>query len=338
MLKYKDITIVDLEVSTLCNAACPDCPRNLRGYEVSDPSYILRSLSLEDVQNLFTKEFIKQLKQFKIIGNHGDFITCRDGLKIIQYLYDCNPTMSIYISTNASGQPHIWEKLALIPTLIVGFRIDGLEDTHSMYRQYTDYDLIINNAKKFINAGGCAIWEMIQFDFNGHQIDQARALSKQLGFDNFSVVDQGRNKMPVFSREGNFIRNIGRPEHDNTIQDLLNARQYIIDNHVEHHQQRKNNTVSKKINCEAKQHNSIYIQVNGQVYPCCWTGFFPDLNVERTGNDQIKELSLGNNAFDVGLENAINWFADLEQSWKIPTVAQGRPFICNQTCGESGCN
>ena len=207
-----------------------------------------------------------------------------------------------------------------------------------MYRQYTDYNLIVNNAKKFINAGGHAVWEMIKFDFNAHQIDQARALSKQLGFDNFSVIDQGRNKMPVFSREGNFTRNIGRPEHDNTIQDLINARQYIIDNHIEHHQQHKNNAVSKKINCEAKQYKSIYIQVNGQVYPCCYTGFFPDLNVEKTGNDQIKELSFGNNAFDVGIENAINWFADLEQSWNIPTVAQGRPFICNQTCGESGCN
>ena len=280
-------------------------------------------------------KFVEQLKEFRIVGNHGDFITCRDGLKIIQYLYDCNATMPIHISTNASGQPNIWEKLALIPTLTVGFRIDGLADTHSMYRQYTDYDLIMKNAAKYIAAGGKALWEMIKFDFNSHQFDQARELSEQLGFKEFILYDQGRNTMPVFTREGNFVRNIGAVTHNYTIKELIDARRSATIDHVEFQQQHKKNTVPKNISCVAKKNKSIYISVDGRVYPCCWTAFFPELNLARPGNDQIKELSVGNNAFEVGIECAIDWFNQLENTWTIATVSQGRSLICNETCGQA---
>jgi len=335
VITYQEITSVDLEISTLCNSSCPDCPRNLRGYDFEDPPYVLHSLTLQEVKDLLPAKFVEQLKVFKIIGNYGDFITCRDGLQIIQYLYDCNSTMPIHVSTNASGQPNIWEKLALIPTLTVKFRIDGLADTHSIYRQYTDYDLIMKNAAKYISAGGKANWEMIKFDFNSHQIDQARELSKQLGFKDFILHDQGRNKMPVFTREGNFVRNIGRPEHNHTIQELIHARHSATVNHVEFQQQHKKNTVPKNINCMAKKNKSIYISVDGRVYPCCWTGFFPELDLVRPGNDQIKDLSVGNNAFEVGIENAIDWFNQLEKTWTIATVSQGRSLICNETCGRT---
>ena len=338
MLTFNEITAVDLEVSTLCNASCPDCPRNLRGYELTDKRFPLHALTLKEVQALLPVEFIQQLKDFQIIGNHGDFVTCKDGLQIVQYLYNSNPKMSIYISTNGSGQPHIWETLGKIPTLKVGFRIDGLIDTHEIYRRYTNYDLIIKNAKKFIAAGGYAIWEMIKFDHNCHQIDQARELSHQLNFQQFIIHDLGRNKMPVFDRHGNFVRNIGQSDLDiKDINILIQSRQHIIDNHVEWHRQCKQNTVSREIDCLTKKTKKIYIAVNGQVYPCCWTGFFPDSVIERTGNEQIKELSQNNNAFEVGIKRAVEWFTKLEQAWNIPRVVDGRPFICNNTCGKSNC-
>ena len=288
-----------------------------------------------DVQTLLSAGFLKQIKHVLINGNHGDFITCKDGLKIIEYLHNSNPTMQIVISTNASGQPSIWEHLGKIPRLKVMFRLDGLEDTHSIYRRYTDYNLILENAKKFIAAGGNAEWAMIRFDHNKHQIDLAKDLSKQLGFKSFNVVDQGRNKMPVFDRRGDFVRNIG--DFDLDIKDisvLINNRQHIIDNHVVWHDTVKENTQSADcIDCKIKQPQQIYIQSNGQIYPCCWTGFWPDLNHQKTGNEQIRELATNNNAFEVGIEAAIEWFGKLEQTWDIPTVAQGRSYICNETCG-----
>lgn len=336
MFRYEEITSIHLEISSLCNAACPDCPRNLRGYDILEGQIFLpRAMSLSDIQTLLPEQFLKQIKNILINGNHGDFITCRDGLEIIEYLHNSNPTMQIVISTNASGQPDIWQHLGKIPRLKVMFRLDGLEDTHSIYRRYTDYNLILENAKKFIDAGGNAEWTMIRFDHNKHQIESANSLSKQLGFKSFTVVDQGRNTMPVFDRRGNFVRNIGNVNVDIAdIKILVDNHQRIVDNHITWHTEIKEKTQSADcIDCKIKQPRQIYIQSNGQVYPCCWTGFWPDINRQRTGNEQIKELATNNNALEVGIKTAIEWFDKLEKTWTIPTVAQGRSYICNETCG-----
>ena len=66
--------------------------------------------------------------------------------------------------------------------------IDGLEDTHSYYRQGTNWKKIINNAKSFISSGGRAVWQFIPFAHNEHQIKSCIRLSQQLGFKEFKTA------------------------------------------------------------------------------------------------------------------------------------------------------
>jgi MoaA/NifB/PqqE/SkfB family radical SAM enzyme len=179
MLNYKEIRRVHLEISTRCNAACPECPRNFRGVDIVD-TYPVCDMSLQQAQKIFTIPFLQQLDQILINGNYGDFITARDGLAIVEYFRTSNSQLKIIISTNGSGRPNIWQRLGELD-VEVQFRLDGLADTHHLYRQYTDFDLIIDNATKFIKAGGNATWAMIKFDHNKHQIAQAETLSKSLG-------------------------------------------------------------------------------------------------------------------------------------------------------------
>ena len=47
MITYQDIKHVHLEISTRCNAACPDCPRNLRGVDVVE-GYPLHDMRLDE--------------------------------------------------------------------------------------------------------------------------------------------------------------------------------------------------------------------------------------------------------------------------------------------------
>jgi MoaA/NifB/PqqE/SkfB family radical SAM enzyme len=331
MIDYDKIAHVHLEISSRCNAACPDCPRNLRGFDIEGQDFVVHDMSIEEFRTIFSAEFLQQLKGFLINGNHGDFVTCRDALEIIEYICECNPALPIEISTNASGQPKIWSKLGSHPNVTVVFRIDGLKDTHHTYRQYTDFDLIMKNATNFIAAGGQARWAMIKFDHNEHQIEECRHLSKQLGFARFDLVDVGRNSMPVFDREGNFLRLIGNPENPMTdIKQMLFTREMGIKNQEQ--VKYRNVAPAKKIECQATGAQSIYVQSNGQVYPCCWTGQAPDTNLANHG-DQIRGLYKNNNALSIGLEHAIEWFAALEKTWSIPTMSQGRPIICNENCG-----
>lgn len=42
-----EIRRVDMEISSLCNAECPLCPRNLYGFPYND-GYVERNLTLSD--------------------------------------------------------------------------------------------------------------------------------------------------------------------------------------------------------------------------------------------------------------------------------------------------
>ena len=336
MFKYADVREVHLEISSRCNASCPECPRNLRGGDVEDHGdYVVHDMSLSEAQQIFSREFLKQLRLITINGNYGDFIACRDGLKIVQYFAEANPNIKIEISTNASGQPKIWSVLGAMPQISnIMFRLDGLRDTHHLYRQYTDFDFIIRNAQQFIAAGGHATWAMIKFDFNLHQIAEAEQMSKELGFKRFELVDGGRDQTVVFTRDGVYSHTIGHPEPEiRNYQELLDMRDYFRsrDGHGEYYQSRVS---AKKIVCQVEKSKSIYVQSNGQVYPCCWTGFHPDTNKLTAGMDQSRALSKGTNyALEVGIESAMQWFEYLAKTWQLDTVAQGRHYKCNTICG-----
>jgi MoaA/NifB/PqqE/SkfB family radical SAM enzyme len=335
MINYADIRQVHLEISTRCNAACPDCPRNLRGVDVID-SYPVTDMSLTEFQQIFPQEFLKQLTIFLINGNHGDFITAADGLKIVEYIRQCNPDVFIDISTNASGKPKIWEPLAAVG-VTVQFRLDGLADTHHLYRQNTDFDLIISNAKKFIAASknhprSRAHWVMIPFDHNRHQIAECRKLSQDLGFHKFEICDAGRNIMPVFDSKRNFSHVIGNYTESINFADVHEQYlSYITNTEVE---LAKLETMSTAIRCPAKLNQEIYVSANGEVYPCCWLGFYPNYGDKtRPLNHQLRPLIFKNNALEHGLESTIEWFSGVEQSWNIPTVQSGRIHACDSICG-----
>lgn len=328
MHNYKDIRRVHLEISTRCNSACPDCPRNFRGVDVLD-DYPLVDLRLRQVQKIFTESFLKQLHHILINGNYGDFVTAQDGLAIVEYFKSVNPILNIEISTNASAKSHIWAALGRLK-ITVYFRLDGLKDTHHLYRQNTDFDLIINNAKEFIAAGGNAIWALIPFNHNKHQIEQCQTLAKELGFARFEIQDAGRNIMPVFNKNKELTHMIGDYRGSVIFEELHTQYKTKYNPIILLEQQ---DVVDKNIKCYSKTNKEIYISANGDVYPCCWLGSYPTYQPDSLRNFQLVPLITKNNALEHGLAQAIEWFNKIEESWNIESVANGKLYTCNTYCG-----
>lgn len=329
MIQYNEIKWVHLEISTRCNASCPDCPRNFRGVVVPEISstYPLTDMKLSRAQTIFTESFLKQINGILINGNHGDFVTAQDGVEIIEYFLSVNPKLYIQINTNASARPKIWERLGQLG-VTVNFRIDGLEDTHSLYRVNTDYKFILENADKFIRAGGKANWVMIKFDHNVHQIEQCRELSKSLGFENFELVDDGRDTMPVFTSDKRLSHIIGKYTGSTNFDDLLSAIRSS-----DPAEMLRKDTSNRHISCYSKNTKEIYIAANGEVYPCCWLGYYPTYSTTKPDSERLKTIVSNNNALDVGIEQAINWFSKIEQTWD-KSVSDGKLYTCNYTCGK----
>lgn len=332
MIEYKNIREVHLEISTLCNAACPQCPRNFNGYPHND-GYPELSMTLDQAKKIFQPPFLRQLTRILINGNFGDIVMNPESINIIEYFKEHNPNLKIVISTNGGARNReFWRSLAKLDARVM-FCIDGLEDTHHLYRQNTSWARVIENAKSFIGAGGWAIWKMIKFQHNSHQIDACRALSKQLGFSDFQLFDQGRDTGPVFDKNGNLTHVLGNYQGETDFKVMFvdwRSEQQTIDRY-------KLDKQVTKVSCETIEKRSIYVAANGDVFPCCWTGLYPKSfgrgSYSEAVNSQISPLIHENSALEFSMEHCIDWFKHVEKSWDKAKYTDGRLYICDQSCG-----
>jgi len=337
MIEYKNIRRVHLELSSFCNARCPLCPRNLYGYPFNNGGYTESNLTLTDVKKIFDVEFIKQLELININGNFGDFVMNPESLEIVQYFNSINPSLSILISTNGSARDEtFWEELGKISNVFVDFCLDGLKDTHHLYRQNTSWKTIIKNAKVYTEAGGYAIWKFIKFKHNQHQIAECEELSKQLGFREFKLADQGRDTGPVFDKEGNYLHALGDYNGETDINKILNQVEngmMLLEDLYQH------NSPKNTIRCQAIENQEIFVSSTGDVSPCCWLGIEPKTygkgRYHEPCNKQLKNIISKNNALQYPLKECIDWFAEVEKSWKIKSYYDGRLILCDEYCGSN---
>lgn len=331
MISLSEVRNLHLEITTLCNARCPLCVRNANGYP-HNFGYPETFLSLENIKTLFSVEFVQQLTSIDLCGNFGDFVMNPDAAEIVEYFCNTNDKLEIRISTNGSARnQQFWQSLAQFGHRIhITFCLDGLADIHHVYRVDTNWNNIIKNAQAFIDAGGYAVWKMIKFDHNEHQVEDCRALAKNLGFQRFDFTDHGRSSGPVFDRQGNLKYGIGSVDLTHaSVENVIQWQRHPVDPLP-----KEKNT----IDCFSKKAKSIYIAGDGTVYPCCYLGAFPTTFANGTWYNQthaqIRNLMpLGNNALEVGLENAVNWFNKVKESWDKTNYADGRLVLCDSHCG-----
>ena len=214
MYRYEDITTVHIEPTQLCNAACPQCDRNQNG-GWDNPYLTGADLTLADYHKIFPASFIRQLKTIFMCGNLGDPCVSKDSLEAFRYFRGINPRVWLSMNTNGGARDEeYWTELAKVFGKIgaVIFSIDGLEDTNHLYRRSNKWKKVMENSQAFIDGGGKAEWEFLIFKHNEHQIDEARRLSKEMGFDKFIAkkalgfqnLDESGNPLPhpVYKKDG----------------------------------------------------------------------------------------------------------------------------------------
>jgi len=327
MYNINDIRHIHLEISSLCNARCPLCPRNFHGYPYND-GYEERNLTLSDIKTIFISEFLDHVNKVHINGNFGDIVMNPEAIDIVYYFRQHNVDVSI--STNGGARKKdFWEDLAQLDCEVL-FCLDGLSDTHSIYRQDTVFETVLNNAKAFIAKGGKAVWKMIEFDHNRHQIEECKQLSQRLGFAKFELINDGRNTGVAVNKKGEVVNILGTPQkiNFNELLELKRNDEILLEDI---------NPIKKNISCEVKKSRSIYVTSTGEVYPCCYTGFYPRTyghgQYYQVVNRQLNDIIKPNNALERPLEECIEWFNDIEKSWNIDKFEDGRLVICNDVCG-----
>jgi MoaA/NifB/PqqE/SkfB family radical SAM enzyme len=276
MFKFEELKIIELEISNNCQASCPMCPRNLHG-GIPNPLLKLNDWTFEDFKTIFNDEVIYKIQKILFCGSFGDPIMNKHFKDMCQYVTVKNPTILIEVNTNGSLRSKKWwkELASVLPsTHNVRFALDGIDQqSHSLYRIGTIFDKVIENATEFINAGGTATWDFIRFKHNEDLVNKAQVLSEQLGFAKFIVKDTRRfdsEKFSVLDRDGNITHFLELPKNNKN--GVVNIT-HILKNE----QQWKN---SKEISCHSSEQNSIYINANKVMLPCCIKASFVDMNFD----------------------------------------------------------
>ena len=338
MFSFKDLKQAHLEITNRCQASCPMCSRNHHG-GLENPLIKNNDWTIDDFKKIFTTKVLHQLESFYFCGNFGDPIINNDLLEMCAYSTEINPNVYIRIHTNGSARSTDWWK-KLAKSLPEGhnviFAIDGLADTHSIYRIGTSFYKIIENAKAFIQAGGKAEWAFIKFKHNEHQLEAARQLAKTYGFARFTYKDSSRfvatDKFEVLDSQGNVDYYLEPPKGSNInyiTQDVIKNYKTIVD--------------ASEIDCYVKKTKEIYIDAYKKIMPCCFLASIPynyagtnDIasDIKQEIVEQYKQLTseLGNtNALEVSIEDVLNseaWQTVWKKYWN-----EQKLITCARTCG-----
>lgn len=236
----RDIKILHLETTDVCQAACPLCARE------TDPEFnksIKHHLDMDKIMQVFDATQISKLDKMFMCGNYGDPAAGKHTLDIYREFRKLNPDVVLGMNTNgALRTPEWWSELGNIlnqPQDYVVFSIDGLEDTNHIYRKNVNWDNLITNVKAFIAAGGSAHWDMLVYQHNEHQVDQCMQLARDLGFKWF------RSKVSLRKLTNNLSWPTG----------WLQSKQN-----------------SSTIHCHALEEQSLFIDAQGRVSVCAWLG------------------------------------------------------------------
>lgn len=240
MLTSRNIRVLHLEPTDVCQAECPLCARE------TDPLFDKsrkRHLSVDLLESILPEGFIAGLDKMFMCGNYGDPAAGYNTIAIYEYFRKHNPNIVLGMNSNGGiGTTFWWHALAQIMNQsqdYVVFSIDGLEDTNNDYRVNVNWNKVMANAEAFIAAGGTAHWDMLVYRHNEHQVDACEQLARDMGFRWFRAKV---SKRPT----------VGRLEHPV--------------------HWRKPQQQATTINCHALNEQSIYIDAAGRVSPCCWLG------------------------------------------------------------------
>jgi len=358
LFSFKNITEYQLEITTYCNAACPQCPRNIQGSGIN-PYMPLVHLDRQVIDAAFSVDLCKHLKQIFFCGSYGDPIMHPDFLDILQDFRNKNPTLWLYIHTNGGvHDKNYWTEIAKIMNGYgqIDFGFDGLEDTLHLYRRNVKYDVAMRNARAYIDAGGRAQWNYIVFKHNEHQVEQARQLSKEYGFFNFLPRKTGRfydhenecayPNWPVLDKNKNVEYVLEQPVSD----EWRNPSVQKVEVIKKIHGSFRKYLEQTPIKCDALLGNKVAITATGLVLPCNFFehnlydarfkshGFMPGANDASfiNGSNQVQEfVNTFRDELDINHKSLENVFkSDFWRALVLKWTGTGKIMECAMTCGE----
>lgn len=336
---HDSIQSLQVDISSYCNAKCGGCARNRYGNELSDGMKLVH-FDTEMWHRLVTKDLDDvHVKELVLNGNWGDPMMHPDLVEMLALFAEHHPETSLYIHTNGSMRTtKFWAGLAKscrqFANHLVIFAIDGLEDTHSIYRRNTDFGKLTRNIAAFTEAQGRANVTMTLFKHNEHQVNEVRDLAVELNATYFTLRNSHGDDL-LIETDGDPYK-IYASDAVSEEQTELNADFKLSDNP----DYMKYLDISDAIEdadseCPWLADRMIQIDPWGTVWPCCHISYHgSDVFLEYTGEEATDEHfseartdnNLRMNSLYAILQN--NWYTNV-----LPeAVDKEKWIVCKEQC------
>lgn len=341
-LDISEIRSIQIDHTSRCNLLCTQCARVDRGK--LNPLVPMDDLTVEDYKVIFPKEIIKNIIIVTQCGNYGDVVASNTFLDCLDWLRTNGYNRHINVITNGSARSaDWWKELAKIlgKEGKVTFSIDGLADTNHLYRVNSNWNKLRENIKTFINAGGRARWDYLVFEHNEHQVEAAKVLAKEWGFEGFYVKKTNR-----FINNKNYKTDTSKTSTKKINMAKEKKYQSNFDEIVQEYGSWSNYVDSTEIECKFKKQNALFVDFEARLWPCTWVG----APIYFAGADNIQKQQIHkilthyswhfNSLRHYNLQEVLNhdWFkSQLIESWhgKQSDNPIGKLMSCGRTCGTS---
>lgn len=369
MYEVYNVKRLHIELSSRCNASCPACSRNYAGGPVARDLELV-DLSLDDIKRMVPTEIAGNLIGINFCGNVGDPCMSPDLIPILEYFRQNSPRIVQQIRTNGgmrnkkfwrqlgeffSKQPpardnHLFSKAGVV------FSVDGLEDTNHIYRRKVKWEKLICNMRAYSETGAFAVWEWLIFEHNQHQLDEAKKLAEELGFEfivknplGFGEYEDKLSGLHVYDEKGDYEYTIWPANYSGAKHnppfgskvDFNFITQKVIPILPDFSRElEKNSTIVCKsiIHKESKE---IYISANGYMLPCCFLGGIFGQFHSSYSRHQFNSLitKYGLEKFDLKTQSMLDIINGEDfskfflEGWSKDTIENGKLLYCLETCG-----
>jgi len=202
-----DYRRINLEASTRCNLLCPGCERTME-IQHQFPHFWPEGNDglaggIGDLDIEIFKLLVRPENKINCITYNmalSDPIYSGTLFEQLRHLNTLDKRPMMIMSTNGSGRNEKWWKefaSLLMPTDIIEFAIDGLEDTNHVYRVNAKWHTIMKGVNTLRNNfTGKIGWRYLVFEHNYSQVAEANRLSTELGLNWFKLMI-GDSRTPI---------------------------------------------------------------------------------------------------------------------------------------------
>lgn len=333
---WENVGNLQMDITSHCNARCAFCVRQVDGTTDVKPELPLEHFDLDIWKRLVTEDTRGMLiKELTLNGNWGDPMMHPHLVEMLDIFSHYHPETNLFIHTNGSMRSiKFWEDMASscrkFANHVICFAVDGMEDTHSIYRVRTKWHKLMENITAFASKGGRARGIMTVFKHNQHQVEEVKEAIRNTGAIEFETrPSHGAHTIQAGVTLESVECETEQHRFDELEVSMSDLRDFELYDKIQYPK-----VVSK---CPWFADRRVQIDPWGTVWPCCHVSFY---GIDYKASEELIEKHVDSSFY--GARNTNNLHNHtlnevLNNDWYNETlynaVDEAKWKACRDTCG-----